>query len=73
MNADIVEQRLIKKIRKLSSTRIVEIEDFIDFLAQREVQSDVNLTPASAKLSEVSFIKIWDNPEDEVYAQLLQA
>jgi hypothetical protein len=33
MNANIVEQRLIEKIRKLSSTRIVEIEDFIDFLS----------------------------------------
>lgn len=70
MNADIVEQRLIGKIRKLSSTRIIEIEDFIDFLAQRESQSDANLTPASAKLSEPSFAKIWDNPEDAAYDDL---
>jgi hypothetical protein len=70
MNADIVEQRLIEKIRKLSSTRIVEIEDFIDFLAQRESQPDANLTTASAKLSEASFAKIWDNPEDAAYDHL---
>jgi hypothetical protein len=35
MSTDVFKQRLIEKIRKLSSTRIIEIEDFIDFLAQR--------------------------------------
>jgi hypothetical protein len=43
MNANIVEQRLIEKIRKLSSTRIIEIENFIDFLSEREDRSDANL------------------------------
>jgi hypothetical protein len=70
MNANIVEQRLIEKIRKLSSTRIVEIEDFIDFLSQREDRSDANLTSTTAKISEASFSKIWDNPEDSAYDNL---
>jgi hypothetical protein len=70
MNADIVEQRLIEKIRKLSSTRIVEIEDFIDFLSQREERSDANLTFANSKLSEAAFAKVWDNPEDAAYDDL---
>jgi hypothetical protein len=70
MNANIVEQRLIEKIRKLSSTRIVEIEDFIDFLSQRESQSDTSLTLAASKLSEAAFSKVWDNPEDAAYDDL---
>jgi hypothetical protein len=70
MNANIVEQRLIEKIRKLSSTRIVEIEDFIDFLSEREDRSDANLTLAASKLSESAFAKVWDNPEDAVYDDL---
>jgi hypothetical protein len=70
MNTDIVEQRLIEKIRKLSSTKIVEIEDFIDFLYQRENQSESNLTSTATKLSESSFAKVWDNPEDAAYDNL---
>lgn len=70
MNANIVEQRLIEKIRKLSSTRIVEIEDFIDFLSQREERSDASLTLAASKLSEAAFSKVWDNPEDAAYDDL---
>ena len=70
MNANIVEQRLIEKIRKLSLIRIVEIEDFIDFLSQREERSDANLTLAASKLSEAAFSKVWDNPEDAVYDDL---
>jgi hypothetical protein len=71
MNADIVEQRLIEKIRKLSSTRIVEIEDFIDFLSERENQSDANLTFATNELSEAAFVKVWDNPEDANFGAVI--
>jgi hypothetical protein len=70
MNTSLVEQRLLEKIRKLSSTRIVEIEDFIDFLYQRENQSNNNLTRAATKLSESTFAKVWDNPEDAAYDDL---
>jgi hypothetical protein len=70
MNTNLVEQRLIEKIRQLSSMRIVEIEDFIDFLYQRENQSDANLTLAATKLSEAAFSQVWDNSEDAVYDNL---
>jgi hypothetical protein len=70
MNTNLIEQRLIEKIRKLSSPRIVEIEDFIDFLYQRESQSDASLTLAATKLSEASFSQVWDNSEDAAYDNL---
>jgi hypothetical protein len=70
MNTNLVEQRLIEKIRKLSSIRVTEIEDFVDFLYQRENQLDNNLTLAATKLSESAFAKVWDNPEDAAYDDL---
>ena len=65
-----VEQRLLDKICKLSSEKIVEVEDFIDFLYQRQTNSDQNLTIAATKVSEASFAKVWDNPEDAEYHKL---
>jgi len=50
--------------------KIVEIEDFIDFLYQRQANSTPNLTTAAAKLSEASFAKVWNNPEDAEYDNL---
>jgi hypothetical protein len=70
MNTNLVEQRLIEKIRKLSSTRVTEIEDFVDFLYQRENQPENSLTLAATKLSESAFAKVWDNPEDAAYDDL---
>ena len=65
-----VEQRLLEKIRKLSFEKIVEIEDFIDFLYQRQANSTPNLTTSAAKLSEASFVQVWNNPEDAEYDNL---
>ena len=65
-----VEQRLLDKICKLSSEKIIEVEDFIDFLYQRQTDSDQNLTIAATKVSEASFSKVWDNPEDAEYDNL---
>ena len=70
MSPDTIEQRLLAKIRKLSATKVLEIEDFIDFLYERESQSDANLTLAATKLSEATFAKVWDNPEDAAYDNL---
>lgn len=58
MSTDTIEQRLLAKIRKLSATKVVEIEDFIDFLYERESRSDANLTLAATKLSEATFAKV---------------
>ncbi|WP_373538535.1 toxin-antitoxin system, antitoxin component, Xre family protein [Chamaesiphon sp.] len=70
MITDTIEQRLLAKIRKLSATKVVEIEDFIDFLYEREIQSDANLTLSATKLSEATFAKVWNNPEDAAYDNL---
>jgi hypothetical protein len=45
----------------------VEVEDFVEFLAQRD---DRQLTQAAAKLAEKAFRKVWDNPLDAAYDQL---
>jgi hypothetical protein len=63
------EQRILEKIRKLPFDKIVELENFIDFLYQRP-NSSQDLVTTSAKLSEASFAKIWDNPEDAAYDNL---
>ena len=65
-----VEQRLLDKICKLSSEKIVEVEDFIDFLYQQQTDSDKNLTLVATQLSEVSFSKVQDNPEDAEHNKL---
>jgi hypothetical protein len=66
----IVEQRLLEKIRKLTSEKVIEVEDFIDFLYQRQTNSDQKLTIAATKVSEASFSKVWDNTEDAEYDNL---
>ena len=59
------EQTLIEKIRALPPEKVLEVEDFIDFLRQYRV--DRQLTQAAAKLSEKVFQEVWDNPEDADY------
>lgn len=59
---------LIKKIEALPEERIAEIEDFVDFIGQRE-QERV-LTRAATAVSAQAFAAIWSNPEDDVYDDL---
>jgi hypothetical protein len=61
-------QNLIDKIRALPPERVAEVEDFVDFLHQRNY--DLQLTQSAAKISEGSFKKVWDNPEDSDYDRL---
>jgi hypothetical protein len=63
------EQRILEKIRKLPFDKIVELENFIDLLYQSPNSSQALVT-TSTKLSEPSFAKIWDNPEDAAYDNL---
>jgi hypothetical protein len=65
-----IEQKLLEKIRNLSSDKIIEVEDFIDFLYQRQTNSDQKLTIAATTVSEASFSNVWDNPEDAEYDNL---
>jgi hypothetical protein len=62
------EQLLIEKIRTLSAERIAEVEDFVDFLRQRDEER--RLLKAAAKLSENAFQEVWDNPGDAAYDRL---
>lgn len=62
------EQALLEKIRTLPEERVTEVEDFIDFLHQRDAER--HLTRAVAQASETSLWKIWDNPDDAEYDRL---
>lgn len=56
---------LVEKIEALPAERIAEIEDFVDFISQREQQR--GLARAAAAASDPAFAAIWNNPEDDVY------
>ncbi len=60
------KRTLIDKLDELPPERVVEVEDFVDFLRSR----DPNLTQAAGKVSEASFKKVWDNTDDAAYDQL---
>lgn len=66
--ANQAEQVLLEKIRNLPPEKVAEVEDFIDFLLERS--PDRQLVAAVTRLSEESFRRIWDNPEDAAYDQL---
>jgi hypothetical protein len=59
--------QLLHKISRLPAARIAEVEDFVDFLAERERDSERQLVRTAAAASEPAFAKVWDNPEDDVY------
>jgi len=61
-------QQLLKKLEHLSPDRLIEVEDFIDFLQQRD--QDKPLRRAFAHSSEAAFAKVWDNDSDAVYDTL---
>jgi hypothetical protein len=61
------EETLIEKIKSLPAEKVAEVEDFVDFLAQRE---DRPLAQSATRLSEDAFQKIWDNTDDADYDRL---
>jgi hypothetical protein len=58
---------LREKLETLSSPRIAEIEDFIDFIRQRDERASER---EFAALSESALAKVWDNAEDSIYDAL---
>lgn len=62
------EQALIDKIKQLPPQRMAEVEDFVDFLREREAEQ--RLTCAPAKANEASFAQVWDNDEDAAYDRM---
>ncbi len=61
-------QSLIEKIKALPDERIVEVEDFVDFIAARA--QDRSLTRAATAASAPTFAKFWNNPDDDAYDAL---
>ena len=58
-----------EKINTLPEEAKAEVFDFIDFVIMKN-QKEEKLW--IMKLSEKSLNKIWDNPEDDVYNELLK-
>ena len=68
-------QVLIQKIQSLPPERVIEVDDFVEFLRLRVQQDqaqaqDRALTRMTAQASEASFARVWDNAEDEAYDAL---
>ena len=59
---------LVEKIRSLPPESVAEVEDFVDFLRQRD--ENRHLVEAAARLSEEAFAAMWDNPDDADYDRL---
>jgi hypothetical protein len=57
----------IEKIKALPPDKIVEVVEFVDFLAQRD---DRLLVKAASRLSEPAFEAVWNNPADAEYDSL---
>lgn len=60
--------QLVEKIRQLPADKQAEVEDFVDFLRQRDEERE--LVRASAELSQHAFEQVWDNPQDAAYDRL---
>ncbi len=58
-------QTLIDKIHTLPPDRLVEVEDFVDFIRLREQER--GLTRDATTASAPAFAAIWNNPEDDIY------
>lgn len=58
-------QALIEKINTLPADRLHEVEDFVDFIRQRD--QDRAMVQAAGAASVSAFAAVWSNPEDDVY------
>jgi len=61
-------EQVQEKLGQLAPERLAEVEDFIDFLHQRD--HDRRLRRDYAQASEAAFARVWDNDEDAVYDEL---
>lgn len=61
-------RHVVEKLEHLSAERLAEVDDFIDFLHQRD--QDKRLRHDFAQASEAAFSKIWDNDDDAIYDAL---
>lgn len=61
-------EQVIKKLEHLSQQRIAEVDDFIDFLRQKD--NEESLREDFTRASEAAFGDVWDNDEDAAYDAL---
>ena len=61
-------EQIQEKLADLAPDRLAEVEDFIDFLQQRD--HDKLLRTSYAQASEEVFNKVWDNDDDAIYDNL---
>lgn len=61
-------EMLIEKIQSLPPARMAEVDDFVEFLRQREQER--SLTSVATQVSAPAFAAVWDNPDDEAYDAL---
>ncbi len=60
-------ETLIEKIKSLPPEQIGEVENFVDFIAER---AERRLVQAATRMSEDAFQQVWDNDEDAAYDRL---
>jgi hypothetical protein len=63
-------EHLMSKLKQLSPAYLAEVEDFVDFLAERQARGDQGLIRAGMAVSEPALKAVWDNPEDAAYDAL---
>lgn len=62
---------LLEKIQSLPPDRMAEVEDFVDFLRERDRRgSDRALTRMGMAATQPLLEAIWDNPDDAEYDRL---
>lgn len=61
-------QYLVQKLERLPPQKLIEVDDFIDFLQQREQEN--HLRQHFTEASHTSFAKVWDNDDDAIYDNL---
>ena len=61
-------EQVQEKLERLSPERLAEVEDFIDFLQQRD--QGAHLIRAYGQASEKAFDRVWDNDQDAIYDTL---
>ncbi|MBS0432138.1 MAG: DUF2281 domain-containing protein [Proteobacteria bacterium] len=61
-------EQMVKKLERLPPERVAEVEDFIDFLHNRD--EDRGLVQAAQAVSERTLQTVWDNPADADYDRL---
>lgn len=63
-----VPEGLIRKISALPLARVAEVEDFVDFIGQREAENA--LKKAVCDASAPALASVWNNPGDDDYDAL---